>query len=109
MDKNSKYIVPTCALVASFFGVAIIRYSLGMYFEVLSGISGLLPAPVNFAWRIHDARWWILLVGTAGLVIGCRKLKSESQVHILSAVYMLGWFFLCFLVQFCLVYGLSRR
>ena len=108
-NNNSKYILPVCAIVASFFGVSIIRYSLGLYLEALGKQAELFPRSVQFVWRVHDYRWLILILGTAGFIALCRRTKTEAESNLVSGLYMLAWFALCFLVQFCLVYGLNQR
>ncbi len=108
-SSSSKYVLPVCAIVASFFGVSIIRYSLGLYLAALGQQTELFPKSVQFVWRIHDYRWLILSLGTVGFIVVCRRAKTEAESNLVSGLYMLGWFVLCFLVQFCLVYGLNQR
>lgn len=108
-NSNSKYILPTCALVGSFFGVACIQYSLGLFFEAYGSSEQIVPDIIRLAWKIHDYRWVILVLGTLGLLVAVFRSKSETKTNIISGLYMLIWFALCFFVQFCLIYGLQRR
>jgi len=108
-SSNAKFILPTCAIVGSFFGVASIQYSLGLFFEAYGVPTQVMPQVVRFAWGIHDLRWLILLLGTVGLIGACWRAKSETKTNLFSGLYLLGWFVLCFIVQFCLIYGLQHR
>ncbi|MCD6048867.1 MAG: hypothetical protein K0Q55_270 [Verrucomicrobia bacterium] len=107
--NNSKLVLPACAVASSFFAVAILRYSMGMFFAALGKQTDVLPNIVRFAWGIHDYRWLVLILGTVGLIVACRRSKTEAQANLISGFYMLGWFALCFFVQFCLIYGLNTR
>ena len=106
---NPKYVLPTCAVVASLFGVANIRYSLGLFFQTYGKQTDVLPGLVRFAWGIHDFRWLILILGTGSLMVVCRRARTEVEANLFSGFYMLGWFALCFLVQLCLIIGLNNR
>lgn len=108
MNVNStRLILPTCAVASSFFGVAIIRYSMGLFFAALGKQTDMLPNIIRLAWGIHNWRWMLLILGTVGFSFACWRFKSEAQTNLLSGFYMLGWFALCFFVQFCLVVGLN--
>jgi hypothetical protein len=106
-NSNSKYVLPVCAIVASFFGVSILQYSLGLFFEALPKGNIELPGILRFAWQIHHYRWLILCLGTAGLIWTCWKVRSEPKANLISGLYMVGWFGLCFFFQFTLVYVLN--
>ncbi len=107
--NNSKLVLPACAVASSFFAVAILRYSMGLFFAALGKQTDVLPNIVRLAWGIHDWRWLLLILGTAGFSVACWRSKSETQINLISGFYMLGWIALCFFVQFCLVLGLNNR
>ncbi|HEY1174366.1 MAG TPA: hypothetical protein VGH19_23575 [Verrucomicrobiae bacterium] len=110
MNGNStKLILPACAVASSFFAVAIIRYSMGLFFAAFGKQTDVLPHIVKLAWGIHDWRWLLLILGTGGFAFACWRSKSEMQSNLYSGFYMLFWFVLCFFVQFCLVFGLNSR
>jgi hypothetical protein len=106
-NNNSKYILPVCAMVASFFGISIIQYSVGLFFEALPKGNVALPNITRIALQIHNYRWLILFLGTAGLMVACWKARTESKANLVSGLYMLAWFGLCFAVQFSLVLVLN--